>query len=1040
MSGELDETADARPATAPRAEKATLRAGGELGKYRLDRVLGEGGMGVVWAAHDPDLERAVAIKVLRYAQASTQLRQRLLREARAMAKLKHPNVLTVYEVGTVDDRDYIAMELVDGATLDTWFGHATYDERWNAVLAAGRGLAAAHAAGVVHRDFKPHNVLRSRDGRVLVTDFGLARGLLGEGDGAAIADHAPATDSITPALDETLDAAQTPNRKNDSVLDSPLTQTGALIGTPAYMAPEQYRGAPPDPRTDQFAFCVTAWQALTGERPFKGATLDEMRASASNGVAHISAKLPRAVRAVLARGLDPEASKRWTSLEELLDGLERAAKVPVRRRRIAFAVFGLVMASLVIAANVRADHKKSAEERACASPEQVFAEAWSPAVKAELARNPGVRHESLERVAGAFDQFRDKWVASYLATCRAPAGKTRSAKLGCLDGVRDEVSALSLLLRSAPPQVYDQFDAPGILPNFKGCESNTPVASTPVPADQPRRGKSLALLARVMGLRGVPRDQLGGEIATLQSEAQAIGWPPLVASISVLAGNEVLRRQDLVAARALFVRGLEGLATTRNARLEAIARLGLLEAGAVELENPGAQVPPDARDPRGKPTLHPELFRLLAAARGAAGSDDMLLGSVSLLDANLRADLAQWGRYRQAYADALAAAAEARKRFDAVGDAPRIAQVFAAEASLYLRRADDRALDDALFAARQGNELLERNGLAPLPALEELRAEVAFMRRDFAEVHRRLDRLASTHAPPDDAAEITGRVAIPAGVTTPVTIVAWHGDLVGDRARLYTDARTVDGDIVQAGPDGSFKIHAKPGWAIAAETKGLRSRPKLVGSGPVALDLVPTTTLSGTVGGKNLFGVRAFARYAVGSATLTIETPIEKDETFDLAGLPPGGFVTGASGAAGHAHRIVLAGATPTKLVWPYGEALDVIVRGTLGDDARVWLVRGTLVAKTVADIEKSAEIAVAPLGPIGADNTDAGRELYSAGDRHAVITGNADGPVTACAAASAAPDAPVACETITVHRTLDIDHGDGRFASGMTPLLVRVP
>ena len=145
MSDELDQTADARPGADQRTNRSALEAGGAIGKYRLDRVLGEGGMGVVWAAHDPDLERAVAIKVLRYAQAATQLRQRLLREARAMAKLKHANVLTVYEVGTVEDRDYIAMELVDGATLDTWFGHATYDERWSAVLAAGRGLFHACA-------------------------------------------------------------------------------------------------------------------------------------------------------------------------------------------------------------------------------------------------------------------------------------------------------------------------------------------------------------------------------------------------------------------------------------------------------------------------------------------------------------------------------------------------------------------------------------------------------------------------------------------------------------------------------------------------------------------------------------------------------------------------------------------------------------------------------------------------------------------------------------------------------------------------------
>ncbi|HEU5057914.1 MAG TPA: serine/threonine-protein kinase, partial [Kofleriaceae bacterium] len=156
-----------------------LTAGEKVGKYRLDRVIGAGGMGVVWAAFDPDLERAVAIKLLLGGSGEATLRSRLLREARAMARLKHPNVLTVYEVGTDRNRDYIAMELVDGDSLDVWL--ATRPPREQviaALLAAGQGLAAAHEAGLVHRDFKPHNVLRSRSGHVYVTDFGLARGNL----------------------------------------------------------------------------------------------------------------------------------------------------------------------------------------------------------------------------------------------------------------------------------------------------------------------------------------------------------------------------------------------------------------------------------------------------------------------------------------------------------------------------------------------------------------------------------------------------------------------------------------------------------------------------------------------------------------------------------------------------------------------------------------------------------------------------------------------------------------------------------------------
>ncbi|HSN29152.1 MAG TPA: serine/threonine-protein kinase, partial [Kofleriaceae bacterium] len=314
------------------ATRPSFGAGAQLGKYELLRLLGEGGMGQVWAAHDPDLDREVALKLLRAEQAAPQLRTRLLREARAMARLKHANVLTVYEVGSEGDRDYIAMELVDGLNLDQWL--ATQPSRhdvWHALLAAGRGLAAAHEAGLVHRDFKPHNVLRSRDGRVLVTDFGLARGV---GDEKLQA--VPASLDTPVALDVTLDA------NPDSLLDSPLTQTGALIGTPAYMAPEQYAGSPPDPRTDQFAFCVTVWQALTGERPFQGSTLDELRRATNKGVAHIQSRLPRDVRAALVRGLSPDPAQRWPSMNDLLRALDRPKRTWAITTAIALAAGVLI--------------------------------------------------------------------------------------------------------------------------------------------------------------------------------------------------------------------------------------------------------------------------------------------------------------------------------------------------------------------------------------------------------------------------------------------------------------------------------------------------------------------------------------------------------------------------------------------------------------------------------------------------------------------------------------------------------------------------
>ncbi|HEX8113371.1 MAG TPA: serine/threonine-protein kinase, partial [Kofleriaceae bacterium] len=235
--------------------------GANLGRYRLERELGAGAMGVVHAAFDPDLERRIALKVLRGATATTQARDRLLREARAMARLSHPNVVTVHEVGTAGGRDFVAMELIHGETLAEWLRAQPRPPAaiLDAFLAAGRGLAAAHAAGIVHRDFKPHNVLRSRDGRIVVTDFGLAR----EAHGA------PA-----PALDATLPLGAEITAGGSSSPLAGLTVTGSLLGTPAYMAPEQWSGGAVTPATDQFAFCVALWEALAGQRPYPGPTLD----------------------------------------------------------------------------------------------------------------------------------------------------------------------------------------------------------------------------------------------------------------------------------------------------------------------------------------------------------------------------------------------------------------------------------------------------------------------------------------------------------------------------------------------------------------------------------------------------------------------------------------------------------------------------------------------------------------------------------------------------------------------------------------------
>nr|MDQ3369295.1 serine/threonine protein kinase [Myxococcota bacterium] len=228
-----------------------------FGRYRLETVLGQGGMGIVYRAWDPQLARPIAIKIVRHAGADRGLRTRLVREAQSLARLSHPNVCHVYDVGTDGDEVWVAMELIDGTTLRQWATGRTgtpplLTELLPVLLGAAEGIAAAHAAGLIHRDIKPENVLVTRAGRPVVTDFGLARIELPiDPEGATMTG------------------------------DPQLTATGAIAGTPAYLAPEQLTGDVIDARVDQFAWAVMAWELLTGVRPFPllaAVRLDAIRA------------------------------------------------------------------------------------------------------------------------------------------------------------------------------------------------------------------------------------------------------------------------------------------------------------------------------------------------------------------------------------------------------------------------------------------------------------------------------------------------------------------------------------------------------------------------------------------------------------------------------------------------------------------------------------------------------------------------------------------------------------------------------------------
>lgn len=313
-----------------------LESGAMLGKYCIKSVIGAGAMGIVYLAEDPNLHRSVAIKVLRNQREEAS--SRLMREAQALARISHPNVIVVHEVGTVADQVFMAMEFVEGCSLTAWLESSPRStaEILSHFDQAGRGLVVAHAAELVHRDFKPDNVLVGKDGRVRVVDFGLAR------EDVALSTPTQATESDATDIGRLMT----------------LTQTGAFIGTPAYMAPEQYEGKRADARSDQFSFAVALFEALYGQRPYRGNTLNQLSLAVRSGnisIPKTTRRIPRHVDRALLRALSVDASNRFPSMESMLDALvekERKETSPKRAKTVGFALTGLLLAASVAAYGV----------------------------------------------------------------------------------------------------------------------------------------------------------------------------------------------------------------------------------------------------------------------------------------------------------------------------------------------------------------------------------------------------------------------------------------------------------------------------------------------------------------------------------------------------------------------------------------------------------------------------------------------------------------------------------------------------------------
>lgn len=520
-----------------------LTTGAALGRYVIVGAIGAGGMGEVYRAYDPKLHREVALKLL-LAEAARQdprAEARIIREAQAMARVSHPNVIPVFDVDRAGGRVYIAMEYVEGVNLKQWLSVAR--RPWPQVLerfvAAGEGLAAAHAAGLVHRDFKPSNVLLGDDGRVRVMDFGVVR----DTDQSGSSRHS--TDSLP--------SSRSSSHERYAPAGDDLTAVGLVVGTPVYMSVEQLTGRAADALSDQFAYCVALWEALYGSRPWPD---DDLLARKTGPPPAPASEVPQWVHRVLARGLCPAPRDRFAAMNPLLVAL---GTDPRRRRRKQLGVAAVVVAGAGLVGLQQLNDAR-ARQRCTAEAAQI-GEVWGattrPAVEGALVAALGSNADATwQRVVPKLDDHAARWSEVSEQVCiAADIEATLTPELSvaahaCLDEQRDAIAALVALLAEADETVaFRAVMAATALPDVQACGDATRLRLRPPPpttaADREQERGLSQRLAEFTALREVGRyDDALQRLAPLLDDAQAL--------------PTVLARTHAAAARLLEDMGREG--------------------------------------------------------------------------------------------------------------------------------------------------------------------------------------------------------------------------------------------------------------------------------------------------------------------------------------------------------------------------------------------------------------------------------------------------------------------------------------------------
>jgi eukaryotic-like serine/threonine-protein kinase len=512
--------------------------GDDIGPYRLLERLGAGGMGMVFAAAHRELNRTVALKVLRPDPSGSPgdegAQARLLREAQTMAQLSHPNVVSVYDAGSWQSKVYLAMEHVEGCTLRRWLNaeRRSWREVLGVLLQAGRGLAAAHAVGIIHRDFKPENVLISTDGRAQVTDFGLAR---------------------------PLDSHQEPGEATPwrNVQSAPVTPTGAFAGTPGYMAPEQFHGGAGDTRVDQFGFCVALWEGLYGRRPFRGQldpTLPQPLPTTPK-----NSRIPRFLHRALLRGLSIDPEDRFPSMDALVAELSRDPSRPLRH--VLAIAAGLAVLAVAVGIGTRLVRPRVIAGCTVAGSE--WAGRWDDgkrnAIRAAFAAtgNPSGDADA-KAVISALDSHASSWTALHQTACeKAQASEDETALLtiACLHRQQTILTALADVLARADARTEAlAVSSAGSLAPPNQCSNLRALLQQPKPPSDPKMREEVDVVRTQIAVDSARVEagafKEGAEaLEPLTERAARLGYRPLEAE-AFLALGAALSRQGKVALAA----------------------------------------------------------------------------------------------------------------------------------------------------------------------------------------------------------------------------------------------------------------------------------------------------------------------------------------------------------------------------------------------------------------------------------------------------------------------------------------------------------